>query len=113
MSRKTQLGIGIMMLLGSVLWIYVCFLVFIGLAVGEDSVPGASIFDSNFMVLYFVAGSGLLVILWCAFLFFRRAIRASRTDVPVTSAAPPDVSEPARRLTAEERLAHLVKKTES
>lgn len=114
MSRTAHFGIGLGILVLCVIWGFFCFVYFIGNAIARDSVPGASVYDSSFIILYVVGGAGFLVGLWCAFLSFRRALRPPRLDLPTQAPALPTSPEPLQNLaTADERLAHLVKKTES
>jgi hypothetical protein len=98
--------------LSCVLWCFVCFLLFLGNAVGRDSVPGASIYDSSFLTLYAIGGGVLVAGLYFAFLSFRRALRPPRLDVPAATQASvmPRQQEPG---TPDERLAHLVKRADT
>ena len=113
MSRTAHFGIGLGIALFCVLWCFFCYVWFIGLALGRDSAPGASIFDSHFMALYVVWGAVLLGGLWCAFLRFRRALRPLRLDSPAQASEQVPLSEQQHELaTPDERLAHLTKKVE-
>ena len=116
MSRTAHFLVGLGILALCAVWCVVCFAGFIGNAVGRDSVPGASIHDSSFMVIYLIGGGGLICGVWFAFRSFRRALRPPRVESsgsPVIQerrhdpAAPDQKRDPA---TPDERLAHLVKK---
>ncbi len=54
MSRTAHFGIGLGILLFCVLWCFLCYVWFIGNAIGRDSVPGASIYDASFITIYVV-----------------------------------------------------------
>jgi hypothetical protein len=112
MSRTAHFGIGLWVVLFCVLWCFFCYLLFFANAVGRDSVPGASIYDSSFKTLYVVWGVVLLAGLWCAFLSLRRALRPPRLDVPA-AIPPPATSDQQDVVTPDERLAHLVKKKDT
>src|SRR5690348_2776537 len=112
MSRSTHFVIGLALLLLSASWCFLCFVVFIGNAVGRDSVPGASTHDSSFIAIYLVSGAGLLCGLYFAFRSFGRALQSPRSASPPQMPAQRVAQEPkpdAR--TSDEKLAHLVKKT--
>jgi hypothetical protein len=107
MSRTAHLFAGLGFTLLCAFWGLICFVWFISNAVGRDSVPGASIFDSSFLIIYLVAVGGLVCGLWLAFRSFRRAFRTPRCDLPAPSAS----AEAKRDLaTSDEKLAHLVKR---
>ena len=110
MSRTAHFGIGLGVLLFCMLWCFVCYLLFFGNAVARDSVPGASAYDSSFVTLYEIGGVVLVAGLCCAFVCFRRALRPPRVDV---SPATPRSAKPSPQDvgTSEERLARLVKRT--
>jgi hypothetical protein len=110
MSRTAHFLVGLGILALCAVWCFVCFVGFIGTAIGRDSVPGASVYDSSFMMIYLVGGAGLICGLWLASRSFRRALRPPRLDEP--PAASPPASDQERGATADEKLAHLVKKTE-
>src|ERR1039457_4876264 len=82
MSRGSYFGIGLGIILISLFWCFFCFVWFIGLAVGRDSVPGASVFDSSFITLYVVWGSVFLGCLWGAVRCFRSALRPPARHAP-------------------------------
>ena len=105
MSRNAHFGIGIGILLLCVLWFFFGVFMFFAIAAGKDSRDG-SIYDSSFIVLYVVFGGGLLGGLWTAFQSFRRALRPPNKVVPRA----PTPKQPTDLATADERLAHLVKK---
>ena len=107
MSRKTHFGIGIGILLVSVVWCVLGVFIFFGLAAGKDS-RGASIYDSSFITLYVIFGCGLLVGLWASFQSFRRAFRHDERVVP--PASPTESSQQTDLATPDEKLAHLEKK---
>jgi len=106
MSRNAHFGIGIGVLFLCVVWFVFGVFLFFAAAAGKDS-RGASIYDSSFIVLYVVFGSGLLVGLWAAFRSFRRALQSSERDVPPTA---PAFTTPTELATPDERLSDLVKK---
>ena len=113
MSRTAHFLVGLAILALCVAWCFVCFVWFIGNAVGRDSVPGASIHDSSFMAIYLVGGAGLICGLWFAFRSFGRALRPPRLDLPLPAATPLVAPEQQHNTkTPDDRLAHLVKKTE-
>src|SRR5262245_12319454 len=112
MSRGAHFGIGVGILLLCVLWFFFCFVWFIGLAVGSDSVPGASIYNSSFITLYVVGGAGLLAGLWLAFKSFRRTLRPPGLDLPSQAPASTVMLQPPLDMrTPDEKLSSLVKKT--
>ena len=110
MNRVSHLGIGI----GLCVFSFVCFsmgrLMFLGMAIGKDSVPGASIFDGDFITLYVVDSSLILGALWFALLSFRRAFRPPTRRPSVPPATAIQALEIHSAATPEEKLAHLVKK---
>src|ERR1035437_3806490 len=112
MSRTAHLGVGLGVVLLCVLWCFVCFLLFLGNAVGRDSVPGASIYDSSFLTLYAIGGVVLVAGLYFAFLCFRRALRPPRLEAPPSTPAPPKPTQQEIG-TPDERLAHLVKRIDT
>jgi hypothetical protein len=113
MSRTAHFLVGLVILALCAAWCFVCFVWFIGNAIGRDSVPGASIHDSSFMAIYLIGGVGLICGLWFAFRSFCRALRPPRLDLPPHAATPPVAPEQQHDTkTPDDRLAHLVKKTE-
>jgi hypothetical protein len=114
MSRSAHLFVGLAILALCAVWCFVCFVWFIGNAVGRDSVPGASIHDSSFMAIYLFGGAGLICGLWFAVRSFGRALRSPRLDLPSHAAPQPVTPEEQQRdmRTPDDRLAHLVKKKE-
>jgi hypothetical protein len=111
MSRLSYFGIGAGMVLMGVGWCFVGELLWVGLAIGRESVPGASTSDSAFITFYVVWGGGLLGILWGAFSSFRRSLRPPPRVARPPS--PPPTDQPhglAVGATADERLAPLLKK---
>lgn len=65
------------------------------------------------LLIYFVGGAGLVCGLWLAFKSFHRALRAPRLDLPGEEAAPGATPGPQQDIkTPDERLAHLLKKTD-
>jgi hypothetical protein len=112
MSRTAHFGIGVGLILFSVLWCFFGVFMFLALAVGNDS-RAATIHDASFIILYVIFGAGVLIGLWFAFLSFRRALRPPRLDSPPETLPP--LPAPTRQndlATPDERLAYLVKKTE-
>src|SRR5690242_13473862 len=110
MNSFSRFGIGVGILAVCGLWCLVGLAAFIGLAVSRDSVPGASIFDGPFVTLYLVWGSIFVGLISFAFLGFRRSrprATMSSSDQPQQHIMSP---EDGRAKTADERLAHLVKK---
>ena len=83
---------------------------FFALAAGKDSVPGASIFDSEFVMLYVVCGGLILASVWVGLVNFGRAFgpggRQNAFSIP-RNPTTPQVLEGA---TPDDRLAHLVQK---
>lgn len=111
MSRGKHFVNGLGLLLLSAVWCFFCFVVFIGNAVGRDSVPGASAHDSSFMAIYLIGGGGLLCGLFFAFRSFGRALQSPRSASPPQTLSQPAAQDPQQDArTSEERLAHLVKK---
>jgi hypothetical protein len=110
MSRTAHFLLGLGILLLCVVWCFVCFVWFIGTAIGRDSVPGSSIHDSSFMAVYLVGGAGLVCGLWLALRSFRSALR-THTDLPPQAPAPATPEPQRDPKSQDERLAHLVKKT--
>lgn len=87
------------------------FLLFVGLAVSKDSVPGASVFDADFLVLYVICGGVILVGLWAALASLKRAFRAPPRHQTVAAPPPIPPQHPlAPGSTPDERLAPLVRK---
>jgi len=59
---------------------------YIGTAISKDSVPGASVFDGGFILIYIFFGGLILGALWFALLSFRSAFRPPPRE---TSYSPP------------------------
>jgi hypothetical protein len=113
MTRTAHFLVGLAILALCVAWCFVFFVCFIGNALGRDSVARASIHDSSFMAIYLFGGAGLICGLWFAFRSFGRALRPPRLDLPAHAATPPVTPEPhPDTKTPDDRLAHLLKKTE-
>jgi len=113
MSRTAHFLVGLVVLVLCIVWCFVWFVWFIGNAIGRDSVPGASIHDSSFMVIYLVGGVGFASGLWFAFRSFCRALRPPRLDLPPhVPIQPATLEQQHEAKTPDERLAHLAKKTE-
>jgi hypothetical protein len=111
MTRLAHLGIGVALIGFCCFCAWTGFLLFIGLAVSKDSVPGASVFDVDFLVLYVVCGGVILVGLWAALASLKRAFRAPPRQQAVAaqrSAVPQHPLAPGS--TPDERLAPLVRK---
>jgi hypothetical protein len=110
MSRGSHFGISVGIGLFCVLWCFIGVAWFFGLAVSRDSVSGASIFDSSFIVFYVFWGSVFLGCLWGAFQSFRRAARTPQRNLPMETPTSSTESEQHDLATPDEKLAHLVKK---
>jgi len=108
MSRLSRLGIGIALCLFCVICFGVGYVAFIGTAISKDSVPGASVFDGKFIVVYVVFGGLILGALWFALINFKSAFAAPQRPGRPEAAQDPE-PRPASGATPEERLAHLVK----
>jgi len=111
MTRLAHLGIGVALVGFCCFCAWTGFLLFIGLAVSKDSVPGAGVFNADFLVLYVVCGGVILVGLWGALASLKRAFRAPPRQ---QMAANPPHAVPQHSLapgsTPDERLAPLVRK---
>src|SRR5579859_7645251 len=110
MSRTAHFGIGFVILVLSVLWCVFGLFMFFALAAGRE---GGTTYDSAFIVLYLIFGAGFLAGLRSAFLSFRRALQSPQPDaqmepsqVTVTRRHQDDIAS------SDEKLAHLVKRSE-
>jgi hypothetical protein len=104
MSKLSHFGIGVALLLFFLFWCVFGVFMFVGY--------GAFGFSVDAYVVLWVAV--FLASIWGIFSTFRRALRTSRNDSPSetvtaqsSSGRKPDVTTP------DEKLAHLVKKTET
>jgi hypothetical protein len=114
MTRTAHFFVGLAILALCAAWCLFCFVCFIGNAVGRDSVPGASIYDSSFIAIYLVGGAGLICGLWFALRSFGRALRSPRQDLPRLAVTPPIASEQQHDTKSpDDKLAHLLKKTKT
>jgi hypothetical protein len=113
-SRTTHFGIGIAIAALCFFWVMLCRVMFLAVAFDVDAHGEGSVFDARFILLYLVGGSGFIGGIWCAFLCFRRALRPPRLEVPPPTCTPSVTPEQQQSLaTPDERLAHLVKRTET
>jgi len=113
-TRLAHFGISVALTALSVLCGVIGVVLSFALAVSKDSVPGASIVDADFILLYVVCGGFILAGLWGAWNNLKRALQAPKK--PATAVAPAPFA-PAHTLasgaTADERLAPLVKHSDS
>jgi len=113
MSRIAHFGIALAILTICVLWCVFGVFMFFALAAGRDS-RGGTIYDSAFIVLYLIFGAGFFVGLWFAFRSFRSALRPSRPVSQIETGQAPDATKQQDALaTPDERLAHLVKESQT
>ncbi len=82
---------------------------FFAMAIGKESVPSASVFGGDFIILYAVCGGLIVGALWFAFLNFRRAFRPPRTEHSVSVAAADQTAQLPSTATPDEKPAHLLK----
>jgi hypothetical protein len=73
-SRTAHFLVGFGILALCAVWCFVCFVGFIGTAISRDSVPGASLYDSSYVMIYLVGGAGLICGLWLAFSQFSACV---------------------------------------
>jgi hypothetical protein len=109
MSRLSRLGIGVALCVLGLICLGIGYVAFIGTAISKDSAPGASIFDSGFIIIYIIFGGLVLGAFWFALRNFRRAF----SPPPRTTSHPPPIADTAAvasGVTPDEKLAHLVKK---
>lgn len=110
MSRLSHLGIGVALCF----FCAICFIVgcfaFFGTAINKNSVPGASVFDGGFIVIYVVFGGLILGGLWFALASFRRVFRAAPRQAPAPAPVATQAPQLPSTATPDEKLAHLVRK---
>jgi hypothetical protein len=110
MSRKLHFGIGLAVLLFCFLWCLLGFLQFMSLAVGRDSIPGASVFDSSFISFYVIWGAVFLGCLWLILRSFSRAMRRAQSNPSADAVSRNGLEQQSKMATPDEKLAHLVKR---
>jgi hypothetical protein len=111
MSRISKMGIGLGLILFGLLWCLIGLTAFIGLALSQDSVPGASIFGPVFLLFFLIWGVVFAAIVYAVFLNFRRSLVPQRINATSEVAPSSEVSHGlADGSTPDEKLAHLVKK---
>ncbi len=99
------------MILVGIVWFFIGVAWFIGLAVGRDSVPGASLFDGAFILFYVVWGGIFLGIIIMALSNLWRSVQPSprkpSSELPSQFVQTQGLATGA---TPDERLAPLLKK---
>ncbi len=111
MSKLSHLGIGLALCVFCLVCLGLGYVAFIGTAISKDSVPGASVFNSGFIIIYVVFGGLILGGLWLAFLSFRRVFAAPprSTREPAVMAEQKTSAVPSHG-TPDDKLAHMVKR---
>ncbi len=109
MSRLSHLGIGLALCVFSLICFGVGYVAFIGTAISKDSVPGASVFDGGFIVIYVIFGGVILGALWFALQSFGRAFRPPPRELSHPGPVVEHLTSVPTSGSPDERLAHLVK----
>ena len=108
MSRTAHFGVAVTLGLLGWFWCWCGFVSWGGLAISKDSVPGASLFDADFIALYIIWGCGFLGILWGILWSLGRTFRPPRKDL---SRSPPEPVKPQQDFkTPDEKLAHCARR---
>jgi hypothetical protein len=113
MSRNAHFGIGIAVGIFGWFWVMCLWFMFWGRGIQTDS-RSDTFYSDSFIIGLIIWGTGFLGILWAIRLCLKRTFRPPRLDTPPQAPTPLVAIEQQQELrTPDEKLAHLVRKTDT